>query len=45
MRYGYTIVYVADVAATLDFYERGILSLPDRWRQVIDTDGAYIDQN
>lgn len=22
MRYGYTIVYVADVAATLDFYER-----------------------
>ena len=27
------------------FYERGILCLPDRWRQVIKTDGAYIDQN
>lgn len=27
------------------FYERGILCLPDRWRQVIETDGAYIDQN
>jgi histone-lysine N-methyltransferase SETMAR len=25
-----------------DFYERGILSLPERWQQVIDTDGAYI---
>ena len=25
-----------------DFYERGILSLPERWRQVVDTDGAYI---
>ena len=25
---------------SLDFYERGILSLPDLWRQVIDTDGA-----
>ena len=24
------------------FYERGILSLPERWRQVIDSDGAYI---
>ena len=25
-----------------DFYESGILSLPERWRQVIDSDGAYI---
>jgi histone-lysine N-methyltransferase SETMAR len=25
-----------------DFYERGILSLPARWRQVIDSSGAYI---
>jgi hypothetical protein len=25
-----------------DFYERGILSLPERWRQVIDSNGAYI---
>ena len=25
-----------------DFYERGILSLPKRWRQVIDSNGAYI---
>jgi histone-lysine N-methyltransferase SETMAR len=25
-----------------DFYERGILSLPERWRQVIDNNGAYI---
>jgi len=25
---------------SLDFYERGILCLPDRWRQVIETDGA-----
>jgi histone-lysine N-methyltransferase SETMAR len=23
------------------FYERGILSLPERWRQVIDNNGAY----
>lgn len=28
-----------------DFYERGILSLPERWQQVIDTDGAYIGQS
>ena len=28
-----------------DFYERGILSLPQRWQQVIDTDGTYIDEN
>ena len=27
---------------SLDFYERGILSLPVRWRQVIDSNGAYI---
>ena len=25
-----------------DFYEREILSLPERWRQVIDSNGAYI---
>ncbi len=25
-----------------DFYERGILSLPGRWQQVIDSNGAYI---
>ena len=25
-----------------EFYERGILSLPERWRRVIDSDGAYI---
>ena len=25
-----------------DFYERGILSLPERWRQVVDSNGAYI---
>ena len=25
-----------------DFYERGILSLPERWQQVIDSIGAHI---
>jgi hypothetical protein len=25
-----------------DFYKRGILSLPKRWRQVIDSNGAYM---
>ena len=25
-----------------DFYERRILSLPELWRQVIDSNGAYI---
>ncbi len=25
-----------------DFFERGILSLAERWRQVIDSNGAYI---
>jgi len=25
-----------------EFYERGILSLPKRWQQVLDHDGAYI---
>ena len=25
-----------------DFYERGILSLPERCQQVIDSNGAYI---
>ena len=28
-----------------DFYERGILSLPERWRQVIDTSGTYITES
>jgi len=28
-----------------DFYERGILSVSERWRQVIDSDGAYIVQS
>jgi histone-lysine N-methyltransferase SETMAR len=28
-----------------DFYERGILSLPERWRQVIDSSGAYINES
>ena len=25
-----------------EFYEQGILSLPEHWRQVIDNDGTYI---
>ena len=28
-----------------DFYERGIFSLPERWRLVVDSDGAYIIEN
>ena len=28
-----------------DFYEHGIFSLPERWRQVADSDGAYIIEN
>ena len=28
-----------------EFYERGILSLPERWRQVIHSNGAYIDES
>ncbi|CAF4264902.1 unnamed protein product [Rotaria magnacalcarata] len=28
-----------------DFYESGILSLPERWRQVIDSSGAYISDS
>jgi hypothetical protein len=28
-----------------DFYEREILSLPERWRQVINSNGAYIVQS
>ena len=28
-----------------DFYERGILSLPERWRQVIDSSGAYVTES
>jgi histone-lysine N-methyltransferase SETMAR len=27
---------------SVNFHERGILSLLDRWRRVIDTNGAYI---
>ena len=26
---------------SLDFYERGIFSLPERWRQVVHSDGAH----
>jgi hypothetical protein len=25
-----------------DFYERGILSLPEHWQQIIDSNRAYI---
>ena len=28
-----------------DFYERGILSLVEHWRQVIDSSGAYITES
>jgi histone-lysine N-methyltransferase SETMAR len=28
-----------------DFYERGITSLPERWRQVVDSNGKYISEN
>jgi hypothetical protein len=28
-----------------DFYERGVLSLPERWQQVIDSNGAYITES
>ena len=28
-----------------DFYECEIISLPERWRQVIDSDGAYITES
>ena len=28
-----------------DFYERGIISLPERWRKVIDNSGAYITES
>jgi len=27
-----------------EFYRRGIFSLPERWRQVVDSNGAYIDE-
>ena len=30
------------VEKSKDFYEGGILSLTERWQQVIDSDGAYI---
>jgi len=28
-----------------DFYERGVLSLPERWQQVTDSNGAYITES
>jgi histone-lysine N-methyltransferase SETMAR len=28
-----------------DFYESGIMSLPERWQQVVDSSGAYISEN
>jgi histone-lysine N-methyltransferase SETMAR len=28
-----------------DFYEPGILSLPERWRQIVDSNGAYIAES
>jgi len=28
-----------------DLYKRGILSLPERWRQVIDSSVAYITES
>ena len=28
-----------------DFCEREIISLPERWQQVIDSDGAYITES
>jgi hypothetical protein len=30
---------------SLEFYEKGITSLPKSWQQVIDTDGQYLDEN
>ena len=27
-----------------EFYKRGIMSLPDRWRKVADNNGLYIDE-
>ena len=27
---------------SIDFYKRGILSLPERWRQDVDSNGVYI---
>ena len=34
-----------DLVKLVGFYERGILSLPERWRQVIENNGAYIVEN
>ena len=33
------------VEKSKDFYERGILSLPECWRRVIDSDGAYVAES
>ena len=33
------------VEKSKDFYEGGILSLPERWRRVIDSDDAYITES
>ena len=28
-----------------NFYEHGLLSLPERWQRVVDSDGAYITES
>lgn len=37
--------FIADffVSKPIEFFERGIKSLPERWRRVIDSNGAYYD--
>ena len=37
MRFGYTILYVVDVAASLDFYERAF----DQRRRLLHESGQY----
>jgi lactoylglutathione lyase len=39
MRFGYTILYVRDVAATLDFYERAF----DQSRRLLHESGQYAE--
>ena len=39
MRFGYTILYVRDVAATLDFYERAF----DQQRRFVHESGEYAE--
>jgi lactoylglutathione lyase len=39
MRFGYTILYVADVAAALDFYERAF----DQRRRLLHESGQYAE--